>query len=105
MKRDDVPAPDAGFPLVFHLEPDTGVLCRVLGLFAARGLALRQVVYEAAAHDRMRLTVRTAGAPGEDLAETLRVLADKASSLVGVQVLRAQPRGSIVASTRSFSTN
>ncbi|MBL8519592.1 MAG: hypothetical protein JNK75_02885 [Betaproteobacteria bacterium] len=64
---------------VFLLEKDGGVLCRILGLYAARGIEIDAVDYRHAAPRCMLLRI-TAGAEEE----TLRVLVDKAGGLVGV---------------------
>lgn len=63
----------------FLLDADPGVLCRVLGLYAARGIAIEQIEYRPVAADGMRLSV-TARADGK----TMRVLVAKARSLFGV---------------------
>ncbi|MBL8524911.1 MAG: hypothetical protein JNN20_14570 [Betaproteobacteria bacterium] len=63
----------------FLLDADTGVLCRVLGLYAARGIAIDHLDYHPAGVDGMRLCV-TAGADSE----TMRILIAKAGSLFGV---------------------
>lgn len=71
---------------VFLLDRDAGLMCRILGLYAARGLDVQQVDYAHAAQAVMTLRVRVqAPAPErEALSEGLRVLVDKAASLVGV---------------------
>lgn len=63
----------------FLLDADTGVLCRVIGLYAARGIAIEQMKYASAGEDCMRLTV-TARADGD----AMRILVAKAASLFGV---------------------
>ena len=68
---------------VFLVERDAGLVCRILGLYAARGLDVLRVEYGGAEHELMKLSVRVRLA-SEDDAETLRVLLDKASSVVGV---------------------
>ena len=68
---------------VYLLERDTGQLCRILGLYAARGLDITETDYAYAAQHVMRLNVGVNGDSAE-LADTLRVLVEKAASLVGV---------------------
>lgn len=63
----------------FLLDADTGVLCRIIGLYAARGVSIEQLQYAPAGNRGMRLTV-TARAD----AETMRILVAKAASLFGV---------------------
>lgn len=68
---------------VYLIERDAGLLCRILGLYAARGLDVLRVDYVYAAQDVMKLQVSMA----RDVAETeevARVLVDKVSTLVGV---------------------
>lgn len=68
---------------VYLIERDAGLLCRILGLYAARGLDVLGVDYAYAAQDVMKLRVSMAC----DVAETeevVRVLVDKASTLIGV---------------------
>ena len=64
---------------IFLLEKDTGLLCRLLGLYAARGIDIDQLQFTHAAPQTMALTI-TAQAD----AETLRLLVAKGASLVGV---------------------
>ncbi len=64
---------------VFLLENDTGVLCRLIGLYAARGLRIDHLDYSHAAPQTMVLTIEAAG----DV-ELLRVLVEKGASLFGV---------------------
>lgn len=64
---------------VYLLEPHPGTLCRVLDLYAARGIAVTSVNYAHAAPQTMMLTV-TAVAD----AERLRVLIAKAGAQFGV---------------------
>jgi len=71
---------------VFLLDRDAGLLCRILGLYAARALDVSHVDYAYAAQDVMKLSVRVA-ADGETLPDRLasvRVLVAKAATLVGV---------------------
>lgn len=64
---------------VFLLDKDAGTLCRILGLYAARGIVVDSVNYEHAAPRTMLLTVTSTADE-----ECLRILVDKAASLVGV---------------------
>ncbi|MDX2219119.1 MAG: hypothetical protein SF172_08860 [Burkholderiales bacterium] len=64
---------------VYLLEPHPGTLCRVLDLYAARGIAVSSLRYEHAAPRTMMLTV-TASADSE----CLRVLVAKAGTQFGV---------------------
>jgi hypothetical protein len=68
---------------VYLIERDTGLLCRILGLYSARGIDVARADYAYAAQHVMTLKV-AAAADGPDAAEALRVLVDKASTLVGV---------------------
>jgi acetolactate synthase small subunit len=72
-------APRQPLKQVFLLEKDTGVLCRVLGLYAARGIEIDALSFAHAAPQTMALTVM-ACADGE----TLRVLVEKSASFYGV---------------------
>jgi acetolactate synthase small subunit len=63
----------------FWLDADSDALCRVLGLYAARGLRIARLDYEPHSTGVGRLTVTAEGA--EDV---LRILVAKAASLVGV---------------------
>lgn len=67
----------------YLVEPEVGLLCRILGLYAARGVDVRRVAYEPAEPDAMTLLVCVANEQA-GMAETARVLKDKAASLVGV---------------------
>lgn len=64
---------------VYLLEPQPGTLCRVLDLYAARGIAVRSLRYEHAAPSTMMLTVIALADH-----EKLRVLVAKAGAQVGV---------------------
>jgi hypothetical protein len=68
---------------VFLVERDAGLLCRILNLYASRGLDVMNAEYACAAPSLMRLTVAVACHTAED-EETLRVLAARAATLVGV---------------------
>jgi len=71
---------------VYLIERDAGLLCRILGLYAARALDIQQVDYAYAANDVMKLSVRTDSRRSEagHHADTLRVLVAKIATLVGV---------------------
>lgn len=64
---------------IFLLEKDTGLMCRILGLYAARCIEIDNLQFSHAAPQTMALTV-TASAN----ADVLRVLLAKCASLVGV---------------------
>ncbi len=86
---------DSNFPKtrleqVYLIERDAGLLCRILGLYAARGIDVLAADYAYAAQDVMTLKV-SADYESADSAETLRVLVEKAASLVGVIAAAAQP--------------
>ena len=68
---------------VYLIERDAGLLCRILGLYAARGVDVLGVDYAYAAQDVMKLQVSVAARLAET-EELVRVLVDKASTLVGV---------------------
>lgn len=72
-------APTIAQRQVYLLEPHPGTLCRVLDLYAARGIAVSSLRYEHAAPRTMMLTV-TASADSE----CLRVLVAKAGAQFGV---------------------
>jgi hypothetical protein len=67
----------------YLFERDAGVLCRILGLYAARGMEVLAAHYEYAAKDIMSLRV-SVRASEDDIAESLRVLVDKVSTFWGV---------------------
>jgi hypothetical protein len=69
---------------VFLVERDANLMCRILGLYAARSLDVLHVGYGYAAKDVMKLDVLVARNPGEDTADTVRVLVDKAATFIGV---------------------
>ncbi len=75
---------------VYLIERDAGLLCRILGLYASRGLDVLRADYAYAAQHVMTLKVSVAGDPA-DTAEVLRVLVDKVASLVGVLAAAEQP--------------
>ena len=69
---------------VYLLERDAGLMCRILGLYAARGVDVLRVEYAYAAQDVMTLKVGVTPLSGEGCADVLRVLVARAASLVGV---------------------
>jgi hypothetical protein len=75
---------------VYLIERDAGLLCRILGLYAARGIDVLRTEYAYAAQDVMTLKVCVAS-EAEGSVEILRVLIDKAASLVGVFAAAEQP--------------
>ncbi|MBX3635274.1 MAG: hypothetical protein KF683_07800 [Rubrivivax sp.] len=78
---------------VYLIDRDAGLLCRILGLYAARALDVLQVDYANAAQDLMRLRV-TIGRGDADTGEgdeCVRVLVEKASTLVGVIAAAERP--------------
>ena len=79
---------------VFLIERDTGLLCRILGLYAARGIDIRRADYAYAASDVMTLKV-AAAAEDTDSAEALRVLVAKAATWVGVIAAAEPPRAAL----------
>lgn len=68
---------------VYLVERDAGLLCRILGLYAARGVDVLHVDYAYAAQHLMKLQVSVAGT-FEETEEVVRVLVDKASTFIGV---------------------
>lgn len=60
-----------------------GLLCRILGLYASRGIEVQHVQYAHAAQNVMRLDIRAVDAL-PDTQETIRVLVAKAANFVGV---------------------
>jgi hypothetical protein len=77
------PSQPTTFSQTYLIERDAGLLCRILGLYPSRGIDVVAARYEYAAKDVMNLHV-SVGATHEDMADTLRVLVDKASTFVGV---------------------
>ena len=82
--------PSLGLEQVYLIERDAGLLCRILGLYASRGIDVLRAEYAYAAQDVMTLKVCVAN-EREDTAEILRVLIDKVASLVGVLAAAEQP--------------
>lgn len=87
----DATPPAAVLEQVYLIERDTGLLCRILGLYAARGIDVQRADYAHAARDVMTLKVVATG-PNPDTTEALRVLVEKAATLVGVIAAAEQPR-------------
>jgi len=90
MNPQDATPPWTRLEQVYLIERDAGLLCRILGLYAARGIDVLAAGYAYAAQDVMTLKVSTAN-EAADTAETLRVLVEKAASLVGVIAAAVQP--------------
>lgn len=79
----DLPRNSTSLAQVYLIERDAGLLCRILGLYAARGVDVLHVDYAYAARDVMKLQVSvSSGLAGSD--EVVRVLVDKASTFIGV---------------------
>ena len=78
---------------VYLLERDAGLLCRILGLYAARSLDVLSVDYSYAAQSVMKLSVAVAADQADACVceESVRVLVAKASTLVGVIAAAEQP--------------
>jgi hypothetical protein len=81
---------------VFLLERDSGLLCRVLGLYAARGLDVLHADYAYAAQHVMKLSVRVDAAHA-DTADALRVLVAKVATLHGVLAAAEEPPARLAA--------
>ena len=90
MKQPNATPPGSSLEQVYLIERDAGLLCRILGLYASRGLDVLRADYAYAAQDVMTLKVSVADEPG-DIAEVLRVLVDKVASFVGVLAAAEQP--------------
>lgn len=82
MEHDATP-PHPVLEQVYLIERDTGLLCRLLSLYAARGIDVQRADYAHAARDVMTLKV-AATAENAGAAEALRILVEKAATLVGV---------------------
>jgi hypothetical protein len=82
----DAPRPATFLEQVYLLDRDAGLLCRILGLYAARAIDIAHVDYAHAAQDVMKLCVRVrlTDAPPGEAADSVRVLVAKASTLMGV---------------------
>jgi len=83
MKPQELPSSSTTLEQVYLIDRDPGLLCRILGLYAARGLDVVRADYAYAAQDVMRLDVRVDN-ESIDAAESVRVLVDKVGSFVGV---------------------
>ena len=79
MNTRELPARPASLEQVFLLERDAGLLCRLMGLYASRGLDVLRADYTHAAQDVMMLKVAASTAV-PDADEVLRVLVEKAAS-------------------------
>lgn len=79
----EFPPPATSLTQTYLIERDAGLLCRILGLYAARSIDVLHVDYEHAAKNVMKLNVRVGASFGE-IADTVRVLVDKAATFVGV---------------------
>ena len=80
--------PETAFPSsrleqVYLVERDAGLMCRILGLYAARGIDVLRAEYHYAAQDVMSLRVAMRRETEED-DECARVLVAKAQGLAGV---------------------
>lgn len=83
----------SGLQQVYLIERDAGLLCRILGLYAARGVDVLHVDYAWAAQDVMQLQVAVDhGLDGVE--EILRVLVQKASTFIGVLAACERPAAS-----------
>ena len=88
--RDATSATWASLEQVYLIERDAGLLCRILGLYAARGIDVLRADYAYAAQDVMTLKV-CAAIELADTAESLRVLVEKAATFTGVLAAAEQP--------------
>jgi len=88
--RDATSATWASLEQVYLIERDAGLLCRILGLYAARGIDVLRADYAYAAQDVMTLKV-CAAIELADTAEALRVLVEKAATFAGVLAAAEQP--------------
>lgn len=68
---------------VYLVESDTGLLCRILGLYASRGLVILSASYAYAAQGVMRLDVRVPSLE-PDIESAIRSLVAKAGTFLGV---------------------
>lgn len=90
MKPQDATPPWTSLEQVYLIERDAGLLCRILGLYASRGVDVLRADYAYAAQDVMTLKVCVANELA-DTAEVVRILVDKAASFVGVLAAAEQP--------------
>jgi len=88
--RDATSATWASLEQVYLIERDAGLLCRILGLYAARGIDVLRADYAYAAQDVMTLKV-CAAIELADTAGALRVLVEKAATFAGVLAAAEQP--------------
>lgn len=90
----DAPRPATHLEQVYLLDRDAGLLCRILGLYAARAIDVAHVEYDHAAQDVMKLSVRVRPTDAQccEAADSVRVLVAKASTLTGVIVAAEQPQ-------------
>jgi hypothetical protein len=77
---------------VFLFQRDAGLLCRILGLYASRGLDVLRCDYAYAAQDLMLLKVSVAH-QAEGIDDALRVLTEKVGTFIGVLAAAEQPAG------------
>ena len=96
MKEQDDALPRPVLEQVYLIERDTGLLCRILGMYAARGIDVRRADYAYAASDVMTLKVAAATETG-NTAEALRILVANAATLVGVIAAAEQPSSALPA--------
>jgi hypothetical protein len=68
---------------VFLMESDSALLCRILNLYAARGVQIANAKYAHAAPRTMSLTVETAPLHAGSR-RVLKILVEKAGTFVGV---------------------
>ena len=68
---------------VYLLDREAGLLCRILGLYASRGLDVVFVRYGNSTQGVMQLEVGVA-VDSTDVMDATRVLRDKASTFVGI---------------------
>jgi hypothetical protein len=87
---------------VYLVERDTGLLCRILGLYAARGLDVQRADYAYAAPDVMTLKV-AARMENANTAEAVRILIEKAATLVGVICAAEQPTPLAIATINTLA--
>jgi len=83
MKPQDLPSAATDLEQVYLLERDPNLLCRILGLYAARGVEVLRVNYAYAAQHVMQLDVRVF----EDstvTADSVHVLVEKVATFPGV---------------------
>jgi hypothetical protein len=90
MNEPDATLSPAVLEQVYLIERDTGLLCRILGLYAARGIDVQRADYAHAARDVMTLKVAATSANAHTT-EALRVLVEKAATLLGVIAAAEQP--------------